>query len=240
MIWLALAILAALAMTPLAISLRRAGQARGRREAAMALHRAQLEELERDLAEQRIGPAEHATAVLEVQRRLLAANAAPDAAPGASSRRPLLIALVLVPVAAFALYLPGGSPTMPAEPFAERVAAFKARDAQDAALVAQLRQKLAGLDPKSEQARQGLILLGNVEDERGNLQAAAAAWQQALDNRFDPTLAAQTAEAISRVNGQVTPEAVKLFQEALAKAPADVPWRSAVEDRIKQGLANNP
>ena len=39
----------------------------------MALHRAQLAELDRDLAEGRIAAAEHANAVLEVQRRLLTA-----------------------------------------------------------------------------------------------------------------------------------------------------------------------
>ena len=73
MIWLAIALLAAIALAPLALSLRRTAAARGRQEAAIALHRAQLAELDRDLADGRIAAAEHANAVLEVQRRLLAA-----------------------------------------------------------------------------------------------------------------------------------------------------------------------
>ena len=235
MIWLALAVLAALTIAPLAWTLRRAGDARGRREAAMALHRSQLDELERDLAERRIDAAEHATAVLEVQRRLLSANATLDATPRTSSRAPLIAALVLVPLAAFALYLPGASPSMPALPLAARVAAAEKQRTDEAALVDRLREKIAGLDPKSEQARAGLVLLGNVEDERGNLPAAADAWREALNTRFDPLLAAQTAEAISRVAGQVTPEAVTLFQQALAGAAADAPWRGVVEQRIKEG-----
>jgi hypothetical protein len=55
MIWLALVLLAVVAMAPLAISARLTARARGRREAAMALHRAQLVELERDLADGQIG-----------------------------------------------------------------------------------------------------------------------------------------------------------------------------------------
>ena len=44
-------LLAAIALAPLALSLRRAAVARSRREAAIALHRAQLAELDRDLAD---------------------------------------------------------------------------------------------------------------------------------------------------------------------------------------------
>src|SRR5437763_351789 len=80
MIWLALFLLSLVAMAPLALTLRRGAVARGRREAAIALHRAQLAELNRDLAERRIAPAAHANAVLEVQRRLPAAAEAAEAA----------------------------------------------------------------------------------------------------------------------------------------------------------------
>lgn len=232
MIWLALALLAAAAVAPLTWSLRRAGIARGRREAAIALHRAQLAELDRDLAEGRIAPAEHAAAVLEVQRRLLAAAESADRGPAHASRGPVVAALVLVPLAALVLYLPGGSPGMPAQPLAARMAAADRRAHEASALIAELRERLATLDPKSDRAREGWILLGNVEDARGDLPAAAAAWHKALDARFDPTLAAETAEAMSRVQGQVTPEAAALFRQALAEAPADAPWRPIAEQRL--------
>ncbi|MBV9251451.1 MAG: c-type cytochrome biogenesis protein CcmI, partial [Acetobacteraceae bacterium] len=99
MIWLAISVLAVLALTPLAWTLRRSTSATGRREAALALHRAQLAELDRDLAEGRIGPAEHDGAVLEVQRRLLAAANEPEIRGLYRSRSPVLVALILLPLA---------------------------------------------------------------------------------------------------------------------------------------------
>jgi cytochrome c-type biogenesis protein CcmH len=231
MIWLALLLLALAAMTPLALTLRRSAAARGRREAAIALHRAQLGELDRDLAEGRIAPAEHGSAILEVQRRLLAAAQAEEATSPRSSRQPLVIALLLVPLAAFALYIAGGSPFLPAAPLSERI--IRA-EAQEAALLAQLREKLAQLDPKSPQARQGFILLGNAEASLGNMPAAAEAWHAALEARFDPTLAMQTAEAITESQGRVTDEAAALFRRALAEAPLDARWRPMAEKRLSE------
>src|SRR6476620_6864372 len=122
MIWVALLLLALAAVAQLALTLRRGAAARGRREAAIALHRTQLDELDRDLAEGRIPTAEHANAVLEVQRRLLAAGQKEEMANRHSSRQPVLIALVLVPLAAFALYITGGSPFLPAAPLSDRIA----------------------------------------------------------------------------------------------------------------------
>src|SRR3954454_11050551 len=103
MIWIALAVLALAVLAPMLFVLRGRAGARGARELAMQLHRAQLQELDRDLAEGRILPAEHQTAVLEVQRRLLTAAEAADAAPRPGSSWPVLAAAVLVPVAALAL-----------------------------------------------------------------------------------------------------------------------------------------
>src|SRR5271165_2132437 len=109
MIWLGIVLLAAIALAPLALSLRRTAAARGRQEAAVALHRAQLAELDRDLADGRIAAAEHANAVLEVQRRLLVAAENAEPGPQTSSRSPVLFTLLLVPIGAFVLYLAGGN-----------------------------------------------------------------------------------------------------------------------------------
>src|ERR1700761_241017 len=103
MIWLAIAVLAAVALAPLVLSLRRAAIARSRRDAAIDLHRAQLDELDRDLAEGRILPAEHDNAALEVQRRLLAAAGSSENAPRSGTASPVLIALLVLPVGALAL-----------------------------------------------------------------------------------------------------------------------------------------
>ncbi|MBS0562033.1 MAG: c-type cytochrome biogenesis protein CcmI [Proteobacteria bacterium] len=232
MIWLALALLALVAMAPLALSARRTAQARGRREAALALHRAQLQELDRDLADGQMGPEEHASAVLEVQRRLLAAAEAPDDTAGGGGGRALLVALVLVPAAALALYLVGGAPGLPSIRHADVAAEAQARGAQEEALIERMRAALSKLDPKSDKAREGYILLGNAEASRGNMAGAAAAWGTALDAQFDPTLAAETAEAMTEAAGHLTDASTALFRRALAEAPPDAPWRPMVEKRL--------
>ncbi|MBV8094369.1 MAG: c-type cytochrome biogenesis protein CcmI [Acetobacteraceae bacterium] len=234
MIWLAILGLAAIALAPLVLSLRQDAVARGRREAALALHRAQLQELDRDLAEGRILPGEHAAAVLEVQRRLLAASEDTETAPAAASRSAVIAALVLVPIGAVVLYAVGGSPGLPAAPRAQRLAEIEAREAEENALLKQLRSQLSRLDPYSEQARQGYVLLGGAEASRRNMKAAAAAWRTALAARFDPTLAAETAEAITEAHGQVTEEAARLFRRALTEAPAEAPWRPMAEKRLAE------
>jgi cytochrome c-type biogenesis protein CcmH len=231
-IWLAIAVLALVSLAPLALSLRRSAAARSRQEAAVELHRAQLTELDRDLAEGRILPVEHANAVLEVQRRLLTAAGSSENAPRSGTASPVLIALIVLPIGALALYLTGGSPDLPAEPLADRIAAAKARDQRDAILIDDLRRKLSEMDPHSDQARRGYELLGNAEASRGRLKEAADAWQIALAVRFDPTLAAEAGEAITEVNGQVTDEAAALFRRALDESPADAPWRPMAEKRL--------
>lgn len=232
MIWLMIAMFALVALAPLGFVLWRPARARGRQAAALDLHRAQLAELDRDRDEGRIGVPEHAIATLEVQRRLLAEAALMEGETSRSSVVPLLVLAVLLPVAGVLLYLPGAQPQLPAAPLAARLVEQRNQAAEAATLVARLKDKIATLDPHSDQARQGYMLLGNLEDTRGDLHAAADAWAQALAIRFDPTLAAQVAEARSRVEGRVSPQSAALFRAALAAAPADAPWRSIVEQRL--------
>ena len=233
MIWLLFVLAAGLCLLPLALLLgRRQYRLRGRREAALALYRAQLAELARERADGRIGAEEYAAAEIEVQRRLLAAGAEQESGAEGTQRRPLLITLVLIPLAALALYWPGGMPFLPAAPLAPR----RTEAAKEEALIAALRARLASMDPASPRARQGYILLGNAENSRGNPAAAAEAWQRALAAGFEATLAAETAEAMTEAAGRVTPEAADLFRQALAAAPADAPWRAAVQQRLS--LAN--
>jgi cytochrome c-type biogenesis protein CcmH len=198
----------------------------------LALHRAQLVELDRDLADGQIAPAEHANAVLEVQRRLLAVADTREETPSGAATAPLLTALIAVPAAAFALYIVGGSPYMPSVRHADAVADLREQQAQDAAIIAQLRAGLSKMDPRTDTAREGYVLLGNAEASRGNMPGAADAWRTALSSRFDPTLAVETAEAITEAAGHVTDESAALFRRALAEAPPDAPWRPMAEKRI--------
>ena len=238
MIFVAIALFAAIALAPLALSLRWAARARSRRDSALAVHRAQLAELERDAAEGSIRPAEHASAVLEVQRRLLADAAAPDelaiAGPGTRlGRARVVTAMVLIPLGALGLYLVNGHPELPAEPLAARIARARHEATRSEKLIAELRAKVKTLDPKSDVARQGYMLLGNAEESLGHFNRASAAWRAALAVRFDAQLAAAAAELQTRADGKVSRASAALFRQALAAGPANAPWRSLVLQRLR-------
>ena len=231
MIWVAIVIVSVAALAPTILVLRGTARNRDRGEAALALHRAQLAELERDRTEGRIDDAEHAAALLEVQRRTLAAADMRDADPTPGARRPIFAALALIPLAAVALYLISGHPGMPSAPSTDEM---RQRQAQEDQLIDQLRQTIAITDPHSPRAREGNALLGSVEEARGDYAAAAAAWKAALVSGFDPLYAAHAAEAATRAEGHVSPDSAALFRQALAAAPPDAPWRGLVERRLTE------
>ena len=231
-IWLAIGLLAVATLAPLIAVLDRRATARGARELALALHQAQLTEVDRDLAEGRILPTEHATARLELQRRLLAVADSGEAGVRAGSRWPVVAVCLVVPAVAVGLYSIGGSPDLPSVTPGS-VEAQAQRSVEDAALIEQLRERLATMDPSTPEARQGYILLGNVEESRGNDAGAVAAWRTALSSKFDPVLAVRTAQASERVEGGLSSSSEALLRRALAAAPEDAPWRGMVEERLR-------
>jgi cytochrome c-type biogenesis protein CcmH len=238
MIWVFIVFVAAAALAPFGWTLWRGGQIRSRRDAALALHRAQLDELDRDLAEGRLLESEHAAARLEVQRRLLAEAALSEAGAAKSGSTAVILTVVLVPIVALVLYVEDGMPNYRAVAAAAQEEAAKQADKsnemRDAELVIRLQTVLATMDPADEKTRKGYIMLGNAELKIGQLQEAADAWKKALASKFEPTLGAETAEVITDSAGHVTPEAAALFKRALAEAPADVPWRKAAEKRLSE------
>ena len=235
MIWLAAALLALCALAPAAWGLRRHLAVRGRVQPTLGAAPRPI-----DRAGPRPGPraafpaADHATAMLEVQRRLLAASTMTDMQAAPPRRWPLLAGLVAVPVAALGLYLIGGHPNLPAQPLASRMSQADREMADTNAMVDQLRAAIATVDPHSDKAREGDLLLGNIEASRGNFAGAADAWQKALDVRFEPLLAARVADATSRAEGHLSPASAALFRRALAAAPPDAPWRGQVEQMLAQ------
>jgi len=89
----------------------------------LAVYRDQLEEIERDRADGRIGHDEFEAARVEVSRRLLgAAASAPLEAPPHGRRRIVALAgaIIAVPLIAGLLYMRLGSPELPGEPIASR------------------------------------------------------------------------------------------------------------------------
>jgi cytochrome c-type biogenesis protein CcmH len=261
MIWLLFMALAALALAPLGLALLRPPRPHGRREADLALYRAQIAELEREQAAGRLDEAAFAAARTEVQRRLLAAPA--EAAPPVNPRSAALLTagLFLIPAGGIALYLWNGAPDVPAAPYVERAAAA----ARDDALLAQLRARIESVPPQSEGARQGWLLLGNVERGRGRADAAAEAFSRALAIRFDAGVAAELAElqigrGETEAAGAIIAEGMRqnardprlrflsgllearagrpqnaraTWQALLADTPAGVPWRAFLERELQ-------
>jgi cytochrome c-type biogenesis protein CcmH len=177
--------LAVLLMLPLLFIFRSGkAQARGRREAALAIHRGQLEELARDLANGRIAAGEYAGAKLEIERRLLAADMLTDVKLDGSARWFLAITVAAVPAMAFLLYLPGSTPHVPSVPHAEVAAREQKAAAQIDTMITQLRAHLAAIDPNSADASEGQALLAEALAERagGLTPESIALFKQSLAN----------------------------------------------------------
>jgi len=260
--WLALGLVAALILSPLAYTVLRPPQARGRGEADLALFHAQLAELESQRAEGRLDDAAFRSATVEVQRRLLAAPAPERLSAASRPSLVLLAALALVPVVGVVLYVERGFPDMPSVTLAMRLEA----DAQDEAMLVQLRARLETADPNTQIGRQGFILLGNAERSRGRLAEAVAAWERALGGGFDIGLAGDVAEIEIERNEpanalrwiarglSMQPQDARLrflaglaearagrndvaraiWSQLLAEAPANAPWRNMVEQRLRE------
>lgn len=235
-IWLSIICLSLVALLPAFLTVWRRTEARDERSAALALHEAQLAELERDLSVGMIAPSEHHIARLEIQRRILVADQAPAETSERAARLRIVLALVAIPLFTVGLYLAsGGHPSFPAQPLAPRLKLLEARDAKTGEAITHLKQALASLPPGDPNIRQGYLLLGQAEASRGHDADAAAAWHKALDLEFAPELALQIAEEQVRAEKHISADSLSLYQRALEAAPASAPWREAVQQRIAQG-----
>jgi cytochrome c-type biogenesis protein CcmH len=219
-IWLLLGALTLIVLLPFIVTLLRPARARGRAEADLALYRAQLAELDRERDAGRLDATAHQAATLEIQRRILAAPT--EALPQQAGRGTpaVLAALVfLLPAAALGLYMQRGVPDMPAAPFQARQEMAEAEEA----LLANLRARLATIEPGSEQSRMGHVMLGNAERSRGRDEAAVAAWRTALQIRFDADLAGDVAEIEIERGDHIAASA--LLARALGSSPRDARLR---------------
>ena len=125
--YLAAAVLALAAALALIRPLTAArGRALSRAEADAALHKAQLAEVDRDMARGAVSEAEARSARVEISRRLLGATRKAEEtgalapAPARLSRGLAIAAGVAIPALAAAAYLVAGAPAMPDRPYAER------------------------------------------------------------------------------------------------------------------------
>jgi len=182
MIFAVMLVLALVLTAPLALAFRPPKFFQNRREAALATHRAQLAELQRDHNEGRIGEAEYKAAGLEVERRLLAADGFTAPQLTGNAKPLLIITVIALPVMAFALYLPGSTPTMPSEPHTQWVARQAAEKARLDQFISMLRARIAQVDPNSADASQGQAYLAEaLAEEAGSITPEALAlFQQSL------------------------------------------------------------
>jgi cytochrome c-type biogenesis protein CcmH len=200
----------------------------------VAVYRDQLVEIDRDRAAGLIGDNEAAVAQVEVSRRLIAAADAQaatsaDASSGRWRHRAVaLAALVLLPLGATALYLMLGSPSVPDQPLAPRLAGSRGNPSIDT-LIAQVEDYLS----RHPEDGRGWEVIAPVYLRLGRFDDAVKARRNALRlNGATAERQAALGEAlVFAANGVVTVDAKAAFERAVALDA------NAVQARYFLGLA---
>jgi cytochrome c-type biogenesis protein CcmH len=190
------------------------GQAR-----AIAFHKAQLAEIDRDVERGQLPPSEAAGARAETARRLIAASDAAKAGQPAGDGRAamraraiVVIVFVAIPAVTFGLYFRLGSPHLPDQPILARTA--------DPAGIGELGAALAKIeahliaDPGDGR---GFKVVAPVYMRLGRFEEAARAYGEALRLLGeDAATRADYGEALTAAaGGIVTAEARAAFEQAL-------------------------
>ncbi|WP_018094556.1 c-type cytochrome biogenesis protein CcmI [Sinorhizobium meliloti] len=221
--WILVAILTAAVAAVLLLPLMRAVEPLPSRHSHdIEVYRDQLGELARDREAGLIGSDEAELARAEIARRMLAASAADQAVAERTPKRLLSNRLaqafifLCLPAVGLCLYLTTGSPGVPAQPLAARLA-----DPGDDVniLIAKAENHLA-LNP---QDGAGWDLLAPIYMRHGRVDDAVAAYDRAI-RLLGPTPARMGgyAEAlVAQAGGLVTSEAQNALQKALALDPDD-------------------
>jgi len=237
-LWLIFAAMGLVAAGLLAWALLRAGAVTGERsEYDLQVFRAQLSELDREAELGLVSDEDAAAARLEIERRMLAADAARGRGPSGRLGRSGRIAAVgislAVPVAAIAVYLELGAPGVPSVPHSEpaTVAQTQGPDAHAgagesgsgvpdvAAMVSRLEQRLADNPDDLEgwaMLGRSYIVLNRPEDALKALDHAVA-----LDDTLPVLHSARGEALVMAADGIVTPKAREAFGRALALDPED-------------------
>jgi cytochrome c-type biogenesis protein CcmH len=212
-----------------------AGAARGGNDSAV--YRDQLHEIERDLAAGSIGANEAQAARIEVSRRLLAADQAETAGIGKAAasdnaaannqvrgrKLSAALAMIVLTLGAGGLYLARGSPNLPGQPLAERLAEAHGGANSVQALFARVEAHLA----QHPEDGRGWEVIAPVYMRLGRYADAAKARANAL-RLLGPTAERQAdfGEALVAVeNGTVTAQAKAAFDAALGLDAGNVTAR---------------
>jgi len=217
-LWFGVALMTAAAvwavLWPLA---RRGSDLRGGSD--VAVYRDQLAEIERDRAAGLIAENEAAGAQVEVSRRLLAAADAQaptpaDAVSATWRRRAVAVAaLILLPLGAATLYVALGSPSLPDQPLAARLAGARGNPSIHT-LITQVEDHLT----RHPEDGRGWEVIAPVYLRLGRFEEAVKARRNAV--KFNGATAERESalgEAlVFAANGVVTAEAKAAFERAIA------------------------
>ena len=208
-----------------------------RLDSALAIYRDQLAEIERTRADGTVSEADAAAARIEVERRILsAANASDAAAPrdSATLHRFLPPALaLLIPLLALGVYLNVGRPGLPAAPFATRPALDHPNPNEPITaerMLAEARARLAE-NPEDPEALAELGEALVLEADGTVTPAAVEALTRALALRPDNPRAAYYLGLHEAQSGD-SKAAVARWQALEAKSPPDAPWLSMLRAEI--------
>jgi cytochrome c-type biogenesis protein CcmH len=226
-LWFALALMTVAAVLAVLWPLARRGREL-RSGSDVAVYRDQLDEIERDRAAGLIADNEAAGAKVEVSRRLLAAADAPAASPGNAAaatwrrRAVAVVALVALPLGAVGLYLALGSPLLPDQPRAARLAEARTNQSMES-LIAQVEAHLA---QRPDDGR-GWEVIAPVYLRLGRFDDAVKARRNALRLNGDSAerQAALGEALVFGANGVVTADAKSAFEKAVALDAAHVQAR---------------
>lgn len=273
--WILIAVLTAgvagLLIAPLMKA--RAPEATGREDEA-AVYRDQLKEIDRDLAQGLIGEKEADYARAEIGRRLLAATDAPQKSlKPASIPRPHKITTLLVilcpPAVGLAGYLMLGSPGMPDQPLAARLAnpgnnielliakaeRHLAQNPQDGGgwdLLAPIYMRSGRYDDAQQAFRSAMRILGETPQRLGGLGETLVAANQGIVTdeargffekaaQLDPSnMRSRFYVALGLEQAGRKPEALEAFNAIKRDSPPGAAWEALINQHIAANSDNAP
>jgi cytochrome c-type biogenesis protein CcmH len=224
--WIAAAIMTVFVLALILWPLMRAGEAEAPENVEVALYRSQLLAIAEEEGAGRIAAAEAEATRNEVKRRMLASSRrAPEERnlPREARPRRLLVIGLAVPLVALAVYLTGGRPGLPDQPFADRArerAAAGVPSTEERALVRELATRMA----QHPEDPQGWALLGGAYVRQGRYDEAVEAYQNANARKpSDPDILSALGEAlVLQADGVVTENARADFEAAVKLAPDNI------------------
>ncbi|MSO72555.1 MAG: c-type cytochrome biogenesis protein CcmI [Rhodospirillaceae bacterium] len=261
MIWLMFALIALAATAALLWPLlKKPAAAYDRAAYDLTVFQDQLKEVDREVARGVLNDAEAAAARLEIQRRILAASRTPfEPAPASPPPRRALAAIAValaVPLLAGGIYLQVGTPDLAAaeanggaaeiEKMVAQLAAKVAKTPNDIEAVALLARTYTRLGRFADAVTTYKQVLA-LEPDAFNFSSYGEAIVFGADGRvnkeahdaFVKALSLDRSEFRSRfylglehVDKQQPKDAIAVWKELTATAPADAPWREMVNEQM--------